>query len=289
MAAEVAQQKKANISTMKRSLEAESVQKQFENALGENKGLFIASLIDLYSSNDKLQECPPNAVIYEALKAAVLKLPINKSLGFAWIVPYKKVPVFQIGYKGYIQLAMRSGQYRTINTDVVYEGEYKGKDKVSGTIDISGEKKSDKVVGYLAHFELLNGFQKTLYSTVDQIVAHAKRFSPSYNWKDSAWQTDFDAMAQKTLIRKLIGTWGVMSIDMQQAFVNDSDDPGKDSRDEEFSAKAGSKAFDISGMQKTGAEQSKGADKKEDEKKAEGEAEGETTDQSEGTNEGPGF
>jgi len=115
-------------------INVDSVQEQFRNALQEGAPLFVASLIDIFSSDKNLQKCEPKAVIMEALKAATLKLPINKNLGFAYIIPYGDVPYFQLGYKGYIQLAMRTGQYRYINADVVYEGELVYHDKLTGEV-----------------------------------------------------------------------------------------------------------------------------------------------------------
>lgn len=161
----------------------------------------------------------------EALKAATLRLPINKNLGFAYIVPYrnkgKAEPQMQIGYKGLIQLAMRTGEYRYLNADVVYEGELKSYDKLTGHMDLNGERKGDKVVGYFAYLELLNGFSKTVYWTKEQVIEHAKRFSKSYSSQYSPWQTDFDSMALKTVLRNLITKWGIMSVEMVQAVDRD--------------------------------------------------------------------
>ena len=213
------------VQRLKNALNAQSVQEQFRNALADSAPLFVASLIDIYGSDRNLQECEPRAVIMEALKAATLRLPINKNLGFAYIVPYKNKgkaePQMQIGYKGLIQLAMRTGEYRYLNADVVYEGELKGYDKLTGHLDLSGEKKSDRVVGYFAYLELLNGFSKAVYWTKEQVIEHAKRFSKSYASQYSPWQTDFDSMALKTVLRNLITKWGIMSVEMVQAVDRD--------------------------------------------------------------------
>jgi len=216
------------IDRLKAMLATPSVEQQFKNALKDSTPLFVASLIDLYGGDSHLQKCEPKEVIMEALKAATLKLPINKSLGFAYIVPYKKngkqVPTFQIGYKGLIQLAMRTGVYSCINADVVYEGELVKTDKLTGHIDLSGKKKSDTIVGFFAHFETVNGFKKTVYITVDDVKAHAKKFSASYDNQYSPWKTNFEAMAIKTPLRHLLGKYGIMSVEMEQAFTNDRDD-----------------------------------------------------------------
>lgn len=213
------------VQRLKNALNAQSVQEQFRNALADSAPLFVASLIDIYGSDRNLQECEPGAVIMEALKAATLRLPINKNLGFAYIVPYKNKgkaePQMQIGYKGLIQLAMRTGEYRYLNADVVYEGELKSYDKLTGHMDLSGEKKGDNVVGYFAYLELLNGFSKAVYWTKEQVIEHAKRFSKAFNSDYSPWKTDFDAMALKTVLRNLITKWGVMSVEMVNAVDRD--------------------------------------------------------------------
>ena len=251
---------------LKNVLSTDSVKEQFKNALGKNADTFIASVIDLFNSDSKLRECNPNQVVMEALKAAVLHLPINKSLGFAYIIPYsnsypkkdeygrdmigqdgKKIwekklePTFQLGYKGYIQLAMRTGQYRTLNADVVYEGEVRKVSKLTGEIAFDGEKKSDKVIGYFCYFELLNGFSKTLYMTVDQMANHAKRYSKGLKKeitvdqlkaladlpvstddnKTVGWLGNFHSMGVKTVVRNLLSKFGYLSVEMQTAIADD--------------------------------------------------------------------
>jgi len=219
------------IDKLKNILAAQSVQEQFKEVLAENAGAFVASIIDLYNTDRTLQMCDPKNVVMEALKAASLKLPINKQLGFAWIVPYRDgktgqyIPTFQLGYKGYIQLCMRTGAYRYINADVVYEGELVKHDKLTGEIEIDPEKRTgDKKVGYFAFIETLNGFRKTLYMTVEEVTKHAQQYSKSYSSKNSVWATDFDAMALKTCLRLLLSKYGIMSVEMQRAYVVDSAD-----------------------------------------------------------------
>ena len=148
---------------------------------------------------------------------------------------------FQLGYKGYIQLAERSNQYRTINADVVYEGELRKVNKLTGEIAFDGDKTSDKVMGYFCYFELLNGFSKTLYMTVEQMATHAKRYSkglkkestieslmslanlPFSDNKTVGWLGNFHGMAIKTVIRILLSKYGYLSVEMQQAFEHDSE------------------------------------------------------------------
>jgi recombination protein RecT len=216
------------IDRLKKALDADTVQQQFKNAMAENSGPFVASLIDLYGSDKNLQACQPARVIMEALKAATLKLPINRSLGFAWIIPYKNkgvaTPQFQLGYKGYIQLAIRTGQYRTINADCIYEGERIEFDRLTGDASIYGEKESDKVIGYFAYIETINGFKKSIVWTKAQMTAHAKKYSKSFGKSASPWSTEFDKMALKTMIKTVLSRFGIMSTEMGMAFQSDSND-----------------------------------------------------------------
>lgn len=218
------------IDKLKSILSAQSVQEQFKAVLAENSEAFVASIIDLYNTDKTLQACDPKSVVMEALKAASLKLPINKQLGFAWIVPYKDgktgqfIPAFQLGYKGYIQLCMRTGAYKYINADVVYEGELVKQDKLTGEIEIDPSKRvSDKKIGYFAFIETLNGFRKTLYMSVEEVIRHAQRYSKSFGKSNSPWASDFDSMALKTCLRLLLSKYGVMSIEMQKAYIEDTE------------------------------------------------------------------
>ena len=203
-------------------LNSDHTRKLLENTLKENAGSFAASVLDLYNTDTYLQKCDPKQVFGECLKAASLKLPINKQLGFAYVVPYKGVPQFQLGYKGMIQLAMRTGAYKHINAGIVYEGEYKGENKLTGDIDLSGERVGDEIIGYFAYIETINGFSKALYWTRDKVVAHAMRFSQSYRSGSAIWKEHFHEMAQKTVLRNLLSKWGVMSVEMVTAVTDDT-------------------------------------------------------------------
>ena len=202
----------------------EASQALLKNSLKENAGAFTASIIDLYASDTYLQNCAPQAVFAEALKAVSLKLPINKQLGFAYIIPRRDhgvwKPTFQLGYKGYIQLCMRTGAYRYINAGPVYEGELQKVDKLSGEVDLSGEPVSENapVIGYFAYMETLNGFRKCLYWSNDRLIRHVKRYSDSYKSGSKIWKDNFEEMAIKTVLRYLLSHWGVMSTEMEQAF-----------------------------------------------------------------------
>lgn len=208
-------------SIMTAVLSEQYVRDQLARVCAKNPEVFAASILDTYTSEKALQNCHPKAVAVECLKAAVLNLPLSRSLGFAYVVPYKGMPTFVVGYKGMIQLAMRTGAYRSINAGPVYDGEFKKRDRLTGNIDISGDKVSDTVVGYFAHFEMINGFTKTLYMTREEAEAHGKRFSKTYN--NGPWKTDFDAMATKTVIRQLLSKYGMMSIEIQRAVAQDGE------------------------------------------------------------------
>jgi recombination protein RecT len=204
----------------------EETQKLIRNSLKENAGAFTASVIDLYNSDKYLQECDPRKVMAECLKAVSLKLPINKQLGFAYVIAYKDkgvpIPQFQIGYKGYIQLCMRSGAYKHINAGPVYDGEFRSYNKLTSELDINGEAVSDTVVGYFAYIETNNGFAKAVYWSKEQVIKHAKRYSKSYNNAGSAWTTNFDEMATKTVLRHLLSHYALMSVDLEKAIVSEN-------------------------------------------------------------------
>lgn len=218
---EVTTVKTTALSQLKGILNNDTMKQNFANILQDNAGAFMASIIELFQSNKALQSCNPNAIVLEALKAATLKLPINANLGFAYIIPYGNVPTFQMGYKGYIQLAQRSGQYRHINADMVYEGEQVSYNRITGMLEISGSATSDTPIGYFAYFQLLNGFEKCVYWTREKVEAHAKRYSKAWRKQDSPWHTNFDSMALKTVIKNIISKYGVMSIEFANAVAQD--------------------------------------------------------------------
>ena len=207
-------QQKTPSQMMNAVLSAEATQKMLGGMLGEKRGAFVASVLDLYGSDTYLQKCPAGEVFKECLKAVSLDLPISKQLGFAYVIPYKGHPQFQIGYKGMIQLAMRTGAYKHINAGTVYEGEFVKADKLTGEVDISGEKLSEEVVGYFAYIETINGFSKAEYWTRERVLTHAAKYSKSYQQGAAIWRENFDEMATKTVLRNLLSHWGVMSVQM---------------------------------------------------------------------------
>ena len=229
------QQQPQAITTVKGLLCGVDYKKRFEEILGKKAQAFISSVINVANSPG-LKGCEPDSVVSAAVVAATLDLPIDPNLGFAYIVPYNterdNVPIklaqFQMGYKGFIQLGQRSGQYKTINAVEVFENEIQSINKLTGEIKFNDNPKpSTKVVGYVAYFSLLNGFEKAMYMTREQLELHGKRYSQSYkskkNWvvKQSLWTTDFDTMATKTVIKRLLSKYGPMSIEMQIAIQAD--------------------------------------------------------------------
>lgn len=195
-------------------LNQRSVQERFEKMLGKKSAGFLSSLLTLTNNNKLLRNADPRTVLAAAATAASLDLPINPSLGKAWVVPYKGAAQFQLGYKGAIELAQRSGRMKKIICLPVREGELEF-DPFDETFK-RGERVSEVIVGYFASFELLNGFKKSTYWTKDEVIKHAKRFSKAFN--SGPWQTDFDAMACKVVLMSILKTYAPMSIEMQQAF-----------------------------------------------------------------------
>jgi len=207
---------------LRQELEKDGIKNRFNEMLGKKAAGFMSSIITVQNSNAQLKECEPMSIIGAAAVAATLDLPIDKNLGFAHIVPYGKVAQFQMGYKGFIQLAMRTGQYQTINACPIYDGEFISENRLTGEIVFDfNAKKSDTIIGFAAYFKMINGFEKTIYWTKEKITNHAKKYSKSFNNSSSRWQQDFSVMALKTVIKSLISKWGILSIDMQTAILTD--------------------------------------------------------------------
>ena len=216
--------------TVKSLFGRDDVKKKFEEMLGKRASSFIASVLQIASSNDLLKNADPYSIMQSAAVAATLDLPLNNSLGFAYIVPYnvrqkdgssKQMAQFQIGYKGFIQLAQRSGQFKTIGSAPIYEGQLIEQNPLTGFVFDFTKKKSDVVIGYAAYFSLINGFEKTLYMTVEELNKHGKRYSKTYDKSFSVWKNDFEAMANKTVVKLLLAKYAPLSVDMQKAVVTD--------------------------------------------------------------------
>ncbi len=212
--------------TLRGIFERDSVAKKFQAMLGKKAQGFITSVLQIVNSNNNLSQADPMTVYYAAATAATMDLPINPNLGFAWIVPYKNKgkmqAQFQMGAKGYIQLGLRTGQYLRMNVVSVYENQFKGYNSLTEELDADFSIDGDgAVVGYCAYFKLINGFEKTIYWSKAKVEKHAKRFSQSYGYESSPWKSDFDSMAQKTVLKHSLSKWGILSIEMQQAILVD--------------------------------------------------------------------
>ena len=212
---------------LKGLLATPTMQKRFEEVLKNRAPQFASSILNLVNNDAYLRKCEPTSIVGAAMVAATMDLPIDKNLGYAWIVPYfdknrgGQAAQFQIGYKGLIQLALRTGQYKAINAVAIHEGELVEWNPLTEELKIDFTKKSSEVViGYAGYFELLNGFRKSVYWTKAQIENHRGKFSKSGN----TWKTEFDAMALKTVIKNMLSKWGILSIEMQTAYKTDENE-----------------------------------------------------------------
>lgn len=220
-------------------LTADAVKQQINNVVGGKDGQrFISAIVSAVNTNSALQECTNQSILSGALLGESLKLSPSPQLGHYYLVPFNdkekgKVAQFQLGYKGYIQLAIRSGQYRKLNVMAIKEGELEYFDplnediKVNLMVDNWDAREEAQTIGYYAFFELVNGFRKAIYWSKAQMKAHALKYSQGYKrdlekgWKYTFWSKDFDGMAYKTMLRQLISKWGVMSIELQNAIDAD--------------------------------------------------------------------
>lgn len=233
----------ANELTHKHFFNSPAVKQKFSEVLDGNGQQFVASLLSIVTNNNLLAKATNESIMTAAMKAATLKLPIEPSLGMAYIVPYNRnekqgntwVKIneaqFQMGYKGFIQLAQRSGQIRNINCDIVYKEEFLRYDKVYGTLHLKEEQvDSGEVEGYFASLESINGFRKMIFWKKEKVIAHAQKYSKTYDKQigdfksGTPWKTEFDAMAQKTLIKELLSKYAPLSTELQEAIIADNED-----------------------------------------------------------------
>lgn len=255
------QQKKVPIvNQIKNILAGENVKQRFHEVLGKKSPQFMASVVNVVSSTPALKQCEANSIIAAAFVAASFDLPIDSNLGFSALVPYDKsmkdvngqwyklkVAQFQMMYKGFVQLAIRTGEYEKMNCSEVYQDELVSYNPITGECefveDFSGcaqrmNGEYDKIIGYYAWFRLRAGFTKELYMNKGEVENHAKKYSQSYRndlekkKQGSKWSTDFDAMARKTVIKLLLSKWGILSVEMQKAIQDDQktfDEEGNES------------------------------------------------------------
>jgi recombination protein RecT len=216
-------------------LQNAQVKNRIEEVVGKNAGVFTTSLIQIQQSNKLLVDAEPNSIVAAALTAATLNLPLNNNLGYAYIIPFKEKQSnntyltkaqFQIGYKGFYQLAMRSGQFKTIHATDVKQGEISSRDRLTGEIDFNfidddNIREKTKTIGYVAYFKLLNSFESYLYLSHSEMTSHATKFSQTYKKGFGLWSSDFDMMALKTVLKLLLSKKAPLSIDMQNAVKYD--------------------------------------------------------------------
>lgn len=251
VATQQATQQATGLKAFNQTLTSDKMGTYLSQVLQERKNSFINNIVALVGSNTNLQKCNPLTVIYAGIKATALGLPLDPNLGQAYVIPYGTNAQFQVGYKGFIQLAIRSGQFKTLNTIEVKEGELEEFDLLSGELTFKAKPNRHTLatIGYVAFFELLNGFRKSLYMTLEEVLAHRNKFSKAHESylklkekfdngklrdepKASTWDTDFDAMAKKTVLKLLLNRYAPMSIEMQNAvtadqavFKKDADSP----------------------------------------------------------------
>lgn len=207
-------------------LDGEKMRSRFDELLGKRSAQFISSIVSLVNADQNMQQAffeSPMTVIQSALKVATFDLPVDQNLGYAYIVPFKNkgktTANFILGWKGMHQLAMRTGAYKTINVVDIRAGELKSYNRLTEEIELEfveddDEREKLEVIGYVGYYKLINGAEKTVYMTVKQIIAHEKK-NRKGEYMGKGWREDWDAMARKTVYRRLIGKWGVMSIDYQ--------------------------------------------------------------------------
>lgn len=215
---------------LKALLSKDEVKARFVEILDKKANAFIASVLSTVYMDDNLKECAPETIYTAAMMAATLDLPVDKNIGMAWIIPYKDHGTpkarFHIGYRGYIQMALRTGQYLDLNATEIYQGETIRRDRLTGRISLTGVPTSAEVIGFNLYFKLLNGFEKYFYMTVDEVRNHAQRYSQGYrsNSDKNPWRTNFNEMGLKTVIANGLRRYGLLSIQMQNVMRND--EPG---------------------------------------------------------------
>jgi recombination protein RecT len=224
--------------TIKNLFQKDEVRNKFQEMLGKRAPAFITSVLQIVSSNKLLLNADPHSVYHSAAVAATLDLPLNNNLGFAYIVAYnesyqedgawkkRQVAQFQMGYKGYIQLAQRSGQFKTLNAVDVREGELKMENKLTGEyvfewIQDEEIRLTKKVIGFVSYFKLVNGFEKIMYMSIKKLNEHGIKYSQTFKNGKGRWKDDFDAMALKTVIKLNISKYAPLSVEMQKAITFD--------------------------------------------------------------------
>lgn len=215
-----------NLAKLKTTLKAPSVEAKFKEMLGKRAPQFMTSITSVVTNNALLQKADVNSIIMGAATAASMDLPLNPNLGYAALVPFNSkdgcFAQLQVMVKGWVELFLRSGQCQNIICETVYEGQLVKKNKFTGEyVFDESAKKSDKIAGFMAYFRLSNGFEKTEYMTVEEVKAHAQKFSQTYRKGIGPWKEMFEQMGQKTTLKRLLTKWAPKSIEMQQMMIYD--------------------------------------------------------------------
>lgn len=245
------EKKSTTLQVFNRTITSPRTQKYLQEVLGERKGSFVNNLTALVANDANLQKCEPYTLIFAAMKATALNLPLDKSLGFAYVIPYNDnkrnitVAQFQLGYKSYKQLALRTGQFKMINATDVREGEIETRNRLTGEIKFKFEDNEEArlakpIVGYVSYFRLNNGFESTLYMSKEECEAHALRYSQTFRSKNnyvkesSKWATDFDAMALKTVVKLNLSKNAPLSVELADAINADQSVMRKSANEYEY-------------------------------------------------------
>lgn len=226
-------QQQQNMKLIKSSLAQSSVQKRIEEMIGRKSDSFITSVLQVVASNGLLAQSTPESVIGAVYTACALNLPLNNNLGFAYIVPFKGNASFQMGYKGYIQLAQRTGQIKRIGAVAVYDGDEE-EDVKQRLTSLIPKTPVGNIIGYSAYLETVTGFEAIHVMSIDELKAHANKYSQTYKKGFGVWKDNFDAMAKKTVLKLLISKYAPMSVELQKAIEHDQsvtafDDEGNES------------------------------------------------------------
>lgn len=264
------------ITTIKKYINDPETQQRLRDMLGAESGTFANSIVNLVSGSAQLKKCEPSSVMRAAMISASVKLPIDPALGFAAIVPYGGIAQFQLMYKGVIQLCIRSGEYEKIHDTEVYRDELQSYNPITGEVrfrDLTEYKMRPQhdfkdVVGFYCEFKLLKGFRASLYMTKEEVMEHAKRYSKAYQYdlragkKDCPWSTDPIAMGRKTVILGLLKRYGIMSVEMQRAVIEDAEDESFRHQVESRTIEPtnGRKPFGFNTPSQTGAEETPGTE-----------------------------
>ena len=250
------------LQTFNRAITNPSTQKYLQEVLGERKGSFVNNLTALVANNTNLQECEPYTVMFAAMKATALNLPLDNSLGMAYVLPYKDnkrgvtVAQFQLGYKAYKQLALRTGLFKIINATDVREGEISSRNRLTGEINFNfNENEKERlelpIVGFVSYFRLNNGFESTFYMSREEVEKHALRYSQTYKSpnkyvkENSKWTTDFDAMALKTVTKLNLSKNAPLSVELSDAIKADQSVMIKSENDYEYIDNEATNSVDI--------------------------------------------